>query len=764
LFLLFSGLYLATVIWMVWDETRVRRPWKDIRARFNAIAAEMGQDTVPIEIEQVTNPDLGIVDRCQTCHPAIDRAGFESEDLPVEFRTHPRRKELLGKNHPVASLGCTICHHGQGPQTKGIGSRSFDHGRQDPYWERPLLSDQLVQSTCVQCHEQEFEVPGAPAFNQGRRLFEDLRCFGCHSTKAFEADYDAGPDLRYTREKHSPAFLEAWIRDPTEFRPDTRMPLFWPSPLEPESGATSPEGSERYADWRGLRDEEPRAIAAFLGSLEPAEPLAGRDPSAGFSDESVAAGKQLFDTVGCRGCHRLGTDSGDGDGSEPEASFGPQLDRQGEKASATWLAAWLADPKKIRPSTRMPNSRLTSNEIDRLTSYLVSVRNEGSPAASGRGWSRDEALIEEGRLAVVKYGCHGCHGIPGFEDTGKAGPDLDDFGSKTPDSLEWGHAPAPTNFATSLESWAPIKLSAPRRMERPGVELLMPDNELSEEEVEALGVMVTSGRKDWAPQRVRSRPDSDALALHEGERLIRRFNCRGCHEIGRDEIPEMDEDGELLEIHYVSHGGQVRRFYEDPALAPPPLTFAGEKFQYPWLRDFLTRPTAIRPWLTARMPTFDLDSEQIRGLIEYLAHKNEQPYPFESMETTDIQADELDDALQLFDNLQCLKCHQVSTMKALTPAERAPDLAISWTRLKPGWQRRWVLTPHLIQPGTKMPTLFPLEDDDIPDSCTTPYPDLLGGDVDDQIDALVTLTMRLGLDSELSRTLGKLNENRGKDP
>ncbi len=763
MFLLLAALSLAVAIWTVWDEAITRRPWKEIRGQFNEIAAAIGQQPVPIEIVQVINPDLGVVDRCQTCHPAIDRAGFESEEIPLQFRTHPRRKELLGKNHPVESVGCTVCHHGQGAQTKGVGSQPFAHGRLDPYWERPLLKGKMVQSTCVQCHDQELEIPGAEAFNRGRAIFEDRRCFGCHTTKVFESDFEAGPDLAYTRAKHSPEFLEEWVRMPEGIRADTRMPQFWPQPVEPATGELSPEGSERYEAWQKLKEEEPKAIAAFLGSMRAPKPLEGWKQPAGSREESIAAGKQLFDTIGCRGCHRLGPEADSEQPSNSEADFGPQLDRQGEKSTAAWLAAWLANPGTLRPSTRMPDFRLTSDEVDLLTSYLVSLRKEGKPAATGQGWSTNETLIEEGRQAVLKYGCYGCHTIPGFERAGRAGPQLDDFGSKPPDSLEWGNTPAPSVVPTHLAAWTHSKLTAPRRMERGGVELYMPEDELSAEEVEALSIMVMSDREDWAPLSFRRRLNARALALQEGEDLVRKHNCRGCHEIGRDEIEELDEDGELLDILYVPHGGHLRTFYDDPAMAPPPLTFAGEKFQLPWLYEFLGKPVTVRPWLQARMPTFKFKPGQVQSIIEYLALRNEQPYPFESVEVASIKEEDRDDAIWLFDKLQCLKCHRVSTMKALSPAERAPDLGLSWRRLKQGWQRKWLLTPHLIQPGTKMPTLFPLEDDDIPDSFTTPYPELLGGEVDGQIDILVSLTMLFGQDSQLSLTLDKLNEIRGEE-
>src|SRR3990167_9212006 len=56
---------------------------------------------------------MGRVDRCQTCHMAANRPGFENEPQP--FRTHSRREVLLADSaHPPDRFGCTVCHEGQG--------------------------------------------------------------------------------------------------------------------------------------------------------------------------------------------------------------------------------------------------------------------------------------------------------------------------------------------------------------------------------------------------------------------------------------------------------------------------------------------------------------------------------------------------------------------------------------------------------------------------------------------------------------------------
>ncbi len=48
-----------------------------------------------------------------------------------------------------------------------------------------------------------------------------------------------------------------------------------------------------------------------------------------------------------------------------------------------------------------------------------------------------------------------------------------------------------------------------------------------------------------------------------------------------------------------------------------------------------------------------------------------------------------------------------------------------------------------MQPGTKMPTYFPLADDDDPTSHATPFTKILGGSVKAQIEALIQLNMEV---------------------
>ncbi|MEK9149556.1 MAG: hypothetical protein AAB267_05860, partial [Candidatus Desantisbacteria bacterium] len=131
-------------------------------------------------INQVYLPGLGNrVDRCTTCHMAIDRPGlekiagvkktpklgFKNKGLP--FTTHSEF-EIIIKNHPPERFGCTICHQGQGRAIEDKAARG-----DVPHWEEPLLPAEYIESSCGKCHLGLGELEGAPKLSKGRQLFQE---------------------------------------------------------------------------------------------------------------------------------------------------------------------------------------------------------------------------------------------------------------------------------------------------------------------------------------------------------------------------------------------------------------------------------------------------------------------------------------------------------------------------------------------------------------------------------------------------------------
>ncbi|MEC9302120.1 MAG: hypothetical protein VYA90_04270, partial [Acidobacteriota bacterium] len=78
-----------------------------------------------LRVQQVITPnvfdDLNFtrvpkMDRCMTCHLAINREGYE--EYPQPFTTHPNLDVYVGSAspHPMETTGCTVCHEGM-PQS-----------------------------------------------------------------------------------------------------------------------------------------------------------------------------------------------------------------------------------------------------------------------------------------------------------------------------------------------------------------------------------------------------------------------------------------------------------------------------------------------------------------------------------------------------------------------------------------------------------------------------------------------------------------------
>jgi cytochrome c2 len=677
------------------------------------------------------------VDRCTTCHLGIDQRAYE--DAPQPFKTHPNLELYLSANssHPMESFGCTSCHGGLDRavefQTAGHSPRNEEQREEwrqkygwheEEFLETPMFPMDQVESGCYKCHNASADVPRAAALNNGRDLIRIYGCFGCHRIPGYENVRKVGPELTTISGKLSKDWVRKWLANPKAFKSEARMPQFW--------GNSNNSGVINNVNWDARNAVEINAITEYLFSKSQPKQL-----PAGRNGGNATRGKQIVESVGCFGCHSVGPIQEANNQSQTRRRHGYNLASQGSKVNASWIYNWVKDPKQVWPETKMPSLRLTDDEAADVTAYLASLKNpefDRSPLPNLDAAALDDVTLEflragstdiearqklttmspeqknllAGERLIARYGCFGCHVIPGFERAQPIGTELTEAGSKLISQLDFGFLP----IEHSRHSWYEQKLADPRifdvgRVKRPEEMLKMPNFHFDEGQINSITMVLTSLVKDPVPMEMRDPPNA---ALSEGRLLIADKNCKGCH---------------IIE----GAGGDIRPTINGQAFWPPNLATQGFKTQPLWLHSFVKAPSTLRPWLTVRMPTFHFTEEESATIGRYFSAVDKVPYPFIS---TDIatSSERLSNGADLFRVLQCASCHPTSNVvpEGKTAEDLAPNLQLAAERLRPDWVLQWLLDPQKIMPGTRMPTFF--------DQGQTPFPNILGGNVNAQIQAI----------------------------
>jgi cytochrome c2 len=697
------------------------------------------------------------VDRCKTCHQGIDNKAYA--DAPQPFRTHPNLDMYIssGSPHPMENFGCTSCHAGLDRATSFQNAAHMPRSEEqrqewikkygwhvDEDIETPMLPMNNIEAGCYKCHNASSEVPKAPNLNAGRDLIRIYGCFGCHKIPGYENVRKVGPDLSTVSGKLTKEWARRWIANPKEFKSQARMPQFWYN--------SNNSGKSNGVDWDKRNAVEINAIVEYLwANSKPKEMPAGR------TNGNPEAGKQIVETVGCFGCHAIGAIKEVATQSQIRRRHGYNLENQGSKVTQSWLFNWVKDASQVWPETKMPSLRLTDEEAADVAAYLSSLKNpdwEKKPLPQADPATLDDVALEllrnnstdiearaklktmtmdqknqyVGQGLINRYGCFGCHNIPKFENAQPIGTELTEEGSKIKERLDFGFIP----IEDSRHAWFEQKLKDPRifdcelpkksgdsftcdqvRVKRPDELLKMPNFHFSDKDAESITGVLVSLVKDPVPLEMK---DQTTQAIVEGRQLIAEKNCRGCH---------------LIE----GVGGDIRPT-KDQAQWPPNLNTEGFKTQPLWLHPFLKDPGTVklRPWLTARMPTFHFTEAQAGIIGRYFAALDKVDYPFLNTEI-ETTPERLKTGADLFEKLKCQSCHPTSNVipPGKSAEDMAPNLQLAHQRLRPDWVLQWVQDPQKIFPGTRMPAFFPPNDKGVP---VSPFPDILGGDVKAQIQAI----------------------------
>ena len=679
---------------------------------FMAPTLTVRQTITPNVVDDVNFIRVPKMDRCQTCHLAIDRAGYE--DYPQPFRTHPNLDTYVGSAspHPLETTGCTVCHEGMGqsisfvdaahspssPEQMEDWQERYDW-EESHLWDYPMLPSGMAEASCAKCHREEVFVPEADNLNVAYGMYERAGCYACHKTVGFENLRKPGPNLTKIASKLDEEWVARWIRDPRAVKASTWMPKVWYN-----SNTSTPEDAVR-------NEVEIDAVVAYLfANAEEHEPAIGF-PGRGNAEN----GRRIFESVGCLGCHVAGDETREGAG--PRRTFGQPLQAIGSKTDYVWLFDWIRNPRHYSPETYMPDLRLNDFEVADVATYLAGLTGaEGTPAGATyedsdvdetlldymraivpyeearsaiAAMSPEERRLDLGRRAIGRYGCYSCHEIAGFEDVQPIGTELSQEGSKLLPQFDFAFV---HEIPHTKRDWINQKLLEPRiydrgRILQPLEKLRMPHFGFSEAEARLLTTAVLSFQREVQPRVSQVQRSARKDTIIHGRNLVRRRNCVACHEMEGD-------------------GGDYRELVEDSSLAPPLLTPEGAKVKPDWLYAFLRGPITIRPWLEVRMPSFGLDDAHWNGVIDYFAAVSDTVGPFRTHELA-ADAEVTRTGEELFDLLRCQQCHVLDTIpEDQDVANLAPDLRMARERLQPDWILDWLIRPLDIQPGTRMPTFW----------------------------------------------------------
>jgi hypothetical protein len=688
----------------------VSKPVTEARDAMSAYLGEHMVDLTPEQIKglqdktaawepkivQINVADANIVDRCESCHmgvrepiritpAAMTSGGKKPDEYAQAFVSHPD-KELLGAHDPE-KFGCSACHQGNGRATSSVEKAHGDY----EHWLWPLYPKQNAEAGCQTCHMADMVLASGQVgavISEGKDLFRQRGCMGCHRYEG------------YDREPEELASIQQQMKQlETDKKENAKQSAYL---MKQADAAASNEEANQMNQM---------AIALRVTNTQ----MDGRIHQLDLQSRSLM---------------------------QDLKKVGPNLKDARLKLNKNWIPVWLKKPTDFRPTTKMPNFRLTDHQIQAISAYVWQAGlTDALPKQAPGNAAHGKDLFES-------RGCLACHSI-GEGDQMQGGTfaaNLSRVGEKANFEylVRWIH-----NARQRTRPYCPYEKKdiGPEDYAKKGLPFVfdlqhskcpndghelqvqnmtvMPSLRLTPQDAADIATYLLTQKKQEPSSYPEAAYMTDPNLREEGKKWVRHYGCAGCHEIAGFEDEgrigtELTYEGSkpIERLDFALFTEMAKRGGKDPITDPEGLArLPNGPSKGPWydhkgfFEHKLAQPEVydkgkVKTETEAlRMPNIHLEKEQVRALTTFLLGSQETSLPANYIYKPGDARRDIQEGWWVVKKYNCMGCHQ------FTPGQNTilmgmgryrdvqeqlpPKLLTEGARVDPEWLLRFLENPSL---------------------------------------------------------------------
>ncbi len=200
------------------------------------------------------------------------------------------------------------------------------------------------------------------------------QCIACHAVSKPEAASKErllsrkGPDLHYAGVKFNKDWLVSWLQNPTVLRP---AGVAYSHVVKAgEGGVADTVDASKLTPHPKLAAAEAAAVADALMALGTGDELVAKGAFKNDPPNASMAGLLFNKLRGCASCHSAKPGAG--------GVSGPELYSAGDRLQPDFVVEYIRNPQKFDPHVWMPKLDLNDGDVQKLTGYLMTLKQGGA--------------------------------------------------------------------------------------------------------------------------------------------------------------------------------------------------------------------------------------------------------------------------------------------------------------------------------------------------------------------------------------------------